>query len=321
MSTMTDVNRHLGASMVRTAPDSLSGAMFTSFSLHVAFVLIMAFGLPYFAHEVDITSTPISVSIVDIGEITQSPHIGKTPPKPEEKRPPKPTAMTANEPPKLSRPEPPKPIETPPMEAKAPEVKETVEEVTTPNPQLVAPEEVTKADESKIVKLEKPPTPVSKPKPPAPKVDKKEEAVVQKQFTNLLKNLAPDAAETNKTEKAADVEPASGLDTPNLGEKLTISEIDSLKSQITPCWAIPAGAKNAEDLAIDIRVTMNRDATVQSVKILDQGRYARDQHFRAAADSAQRALRNPRCQPLRLPMDKYETWKSILIRFDPREVL
>ena len=54
---------------------------------------------------------------------------------------------------------------------------------------------------------------------------------------------------------------------------------------------------------------------------VDQARYASDQFFRAAADSAVRAVRNPQCSPLKLPQGKYDDWKSISIRFDPKDVL
>ena len=66
---------------------------------------------------------------------------------------------------------------------------------------------------------------------------------------------------------------------------------------------------------------MNRDGTVNKSSVLDRGRYNRDSTFRAAADSALRALRNPRCSPLKLPPEKYDQWKSIVINFDPRSML
>ena len=53
---------------------------------------------------------------------------------------------------------------------------------------------------------------------------------------------------------------------------------------------------------------------------MDQGRYNRDSFFRAAADSARRAVFHPHCNPLALPLDKYDIWKTIIIRFNPREM-
>jgi hypothetical protein len=59
---------------------------------------------------------------------------------------------------------------------------------------------------------------------------------------------------------------------------------------------------------------------VTNVRIVDQSRYASDAFFRAAADSAKRALLNPRCSPLKLPADKYDQWKSITLSFNPKDV-
>jgi hypothetical protein len=30
---------------------------------------------------------------------------------------------------------------------------------------------------------------------------------------------------------------------------------------------------------------------------------------------------NPRCSPLRLPLDKFETWKTFTISFNPKDML
>ena len=44
-----------------------------------------------------------------------------------------------------------------------------------------------------------------------------------------------------------------------------------------------------------------------------------DPTFRAAADSAMRAVSNPRCQPWPLSPDKYNSWRTITFNFDPRD--
>ena len=66
---------------------------------------------------------------------------------------------------------------------------------------------------------------------------------------------------------------------------------------------------------------MAQDGTVTSVRILDTSRYASDQFFRAAADSAVRAVKNPQCTPLKLPLDKYEQWKTMTLSFNPKDLL
>ena len=61
---------------------------------------------------------------------------------------------------------------------------------------------------------------------------------------------------------------------------------------------------------------MNPDATVRTAVVTGSRGGAQ-----AAADSALRAVRNPRCSPLKLPLDRYEQWRTITIRFDPQHIL
>jgi hypothetical protein len=50
-------------------------------------------------------------------------------------------------------------------------------------------------------------------------------------------------------------------------------------------------------------------------------RYSRDSRYRAAADSARRALTNPRCNKLPLPPDQYVNWQTATFTFDPKDIL
>ena len=77
----------------------------------------------------------------------------------------------------------------------------------------------------------------------------------------------------------------------------------------------------AEDMVVDVRIAVNPDRTLQQATIVDQLRYNTDSVFRAAADAAMRALRNPRCTPLELPPDKYEEWKDTVLTFNPKDML
>jgi hypothetical protein len=100
---------------------------------------------------------------------------------------------------------------------------------------------------------------------------------------------------------------------------LTISEIDAVKRQIYRCWNFDSGLPNAETLRVTIRVWLTRGGGVQRLQIEDQRRMARDSAFRAAAESARRALLNPACSPLQLPPDKYDRWRVMVIEFDPAQ--
>ena len=85
------------------------------------------------------------------------------------------------------------------------------------------------------------------------------------------------------------------------------------------CWNVPAGARDAENLRPEFRVMMNRDGTVRSTQLLNPERL-NDPYFQAAADSANRALLNPRCQPLKLPPQKFDQWQTFTITFDPKDI-
>lgn len=279
---------------------TLKKAFFASGLFHVLVFVFAAMGIPFIAKDPPLITTPVSIELVDISDITQTNR--RAPPRKEEK------------PVEIEKPEPPKANPTPKMTAEPqPSFLDPVP-IEKPEPVEPAPpepiQEVAKSEEPK-------PKPKPKPKEPEkPKVDE------QKAFDSLLKNLAPDAGKVKEEETPSENEaPAPDGQIARLSDQLSISELDAFKHQLEPCWNIPAGAKFAENLAVEIRVTMNRDMTVDNAIILDKSRYNRDPAFRAAADSAMRALRNPRCSPFKLPPDKYNEWKSIVINFDPRGML
>ena len=68
-------------------------------------------------------------------------------------------------------------------------------------------------------------------------------------------------------------------------------------------------------------MTVSQQRIVQSATVVDQARYNTDTYYRAAADSALRALRDPHCTPLDLPPEKYDAWKNLTVTFDPKQML
>jgi outer membrane biosynthesis protein TonB len=273
---------------------------------HVALLLVFAVGLPFVSPPKDMTIAPIIVELVDISDVTATPRIAP-PVKPKEDPPPPEPAqkveaqprMVSERPPELPKPTPPeiKPIEKPPE----------------PEPEPPKPLERTPEKKPEPPKSKEPPKPKKEEPPPKPKED---------DFQSLLRNIIPETAKPveGDTETKTEAEPQPSQ-IAQLSDQLSISEQDTLIRQLAGCWNVMAGARYAEELIVEIRVEINRDRTVNRAAILDQGRYNRDNHFRAAADAALRALRNPKCIPLALPPDKYDQWKTTLIRFDPRDML
>jgi len=239
------------------------------------------------------------VEFVEIGKVTETTKVAPPTPKPDKKEE------------KKEEPPPPAP-------------KNTAKEATPPAPKK--PDPAPKKDEPK--KDSKPEVdPLAKPdKKPPPKDDKKETKPKEpeRDFSSVLKNLAdpkhtPPSATEQPDMGIKTATPVEGAQAP-LGQKMTMREEDALRRQLERCWNVPYGAKDAENLNVEIFMVINPDRTLRDARVVDMARYNRDTFFRAAADSALRAVRNPLCSPFELPPDKYNVWKTTTVNFNPREM-
>jgi hypothetical protein len=166
--------------------------------------------------------------------------------------------------------------------------------------------------------------PMDKPKPKdKPKDEAKKK---QEDFAALLNQLKQEAKTDNSKDakdKTNAEENKTKSDAPyDASMPLSISETDMIRSQFLVCWIMPAGAKDAHTLAVRVKVELQQDGSVLKAAVAsDQmGRYNSDSFFRAAADSAVRAVH--KCSPLKnLPPDKYGAWRSMELNFDPQEML
>lgn len=280
---------------------SLRNSLIISTCLHIGVLVFMYVGLPHLFKPLPALSRPIPIDIVEIGAITNT-RIGK-----EDEA--KPIASQSTKPAEPAQ----KPEVKPPEPSTKPEVKAM--ESKTPS-----------AEDLGLL-----PKPKDKPEPPKPAENKVQQQAQQDQFASVLKNVAKlkpqgpksDAPKTDA--KAGTTNITGGAQQggfgPALSDRLTISQEDALRRQIQQCWNIPAGARDAEKLIVEVLIDMNPDRTVREARVVDQNRLATDPFFRSAAESALRALRNPKCTPLELPPDQYEQWKTILFTFDPRDML
>lgn len=97
---------------------------------------------------------------------------------------------------------------------------------------------------------------------------------------------------------------------------LTQTEIDALRAQIQACWNPPAGAVDAQDMIVKVRLQLRQDGSLSAApQLMNHGSH---RIFRIAAESAMRAIR--RCQPYHLPLSKYEVWRDVEVTFDPRDM-
>ena len=281
-----------------------------SFALHALAVLVALVGLPaLLPSHPDPTPLVMSVEVLPISDTTNV--------KPEDKplqkahhapplKMPKPLPPAAKEPPKPS----PAPAPKPPT----PEPEKHFDPMEGAEP---APKPPEKKEDPKPQEAPKTPEKKEAPKP-APKSD---------DFSALLNKLnqenAPPTPAKDAKDKTTTEENKTKSDAPyDASKPLSISERDAIRSQFIPCWRPATGAKDAASLIARVKVELQQDGTVKSAVLASdqQSRYNSDGFFRAAADAAIRAVY--KCSPLKnLPPEKYGTWSSMEITFDPKDMV
>jgi outer membrane biosynthesis protein TonB len=298
-----------------------------SVALHLVLGSLFIFGLPRLFAPAPPEDMPVAVELVTIAPETRATRPNPNPPRPDAK----PEVPVADAPVAKPEPEPPVPTPVPPPSAEAPpqapEPPKVPEPKPAPPPVLKPPEP--KPEPPKPTEKAEAPRPEEKPEPPQQMAKNESKADQKKydpsQFEALLKNLAmqpttpsPDAPPQRP--RVASARPSSQPRAP-LGSQITASEVDLVRQQIARCWNVPAGARDAKDLVIEVRVAVDPDGSVRQATIVDQARLGSDPFFRAAAESARRAFFNPLCRPLRLPPDKYAIWKDLVVDFSPKDIL
>ncbi len=256
---------------------------------HSAIGLLAYFGLPAFFDSKLIFDSPNVVEAYIISE-------------PPEPLPP---------PPQIDPPPPPSKASPPPIiEVTPPEPEPTIVPVKSVEPPPGPKPAVTKPVRPPPVKPRRVVEPPPKPKPEPQKLA----------FDSVLKRLATEpepapqpAPEASRKKIERTIFQFAGL---------THGEIDAIRRQIEANWILPAGAREADKLSVEIRISLGPDGTVRTVEIVDTARLNRDgeEFFRSAAESAKRAVL--KSNPLRgLPPEKYDLWRQMVINFDPRNIL
>ncbi len=288
---------------------------------HVGIMAVSYYGLPALRDNTPLTDIPVIVELVSVAAITN------VAPKPQPKA--KPAPPKAKPPPPLPKvaeapPPPPPPSPEPEGEKKVAALPPVPEPKAKPKPKI----EVKPTLKSKVKAKPKVPIklakikPRRKPKPPDA-------------FASVLKTLAvlesTEIAPKKKVKKTAPKKDAFELEiaralssksnTFDASRPVSISEIDLVRQQITRCWIVPAGAKDVQDLVIEIAVQMNRDGTVRHAELRKSAGSMSDPFYRTAAESALRAVLNPRCQPFKLPAKKFDRWKTMTLSFNPSDML
>ena len=147
--------------------------------------------------------------------------------------------------------------------------------------------------------------PLARPRPAKPE----RKPLLDTAAIQALLDKTPDLPEPMPPKPVADLPP---------GERMSLSEIDAFRAQIRACWSVPAGAKNAESLVVRVRVQLDPSGRPIAKKVINRAQLT-DSFFLSAAESVLRAIE--RCQPYKMPPEKYESWREMELNFDPSKML
>ena len=100
--------------------------------------------------------------------------------------------------------------------------------------------------------------------------------------------------------------------------EVSISEMDLVLQQLRSCFNPRAGTQIVGDEMVKISAKIDREANVRkdTVQIIATNISKTNPYYEAITESAVATLYNPLCSKLKLPLDKYESWKDLKITID-----
>ena len=187
----------------------------------------------------------------------------------------------------------------PKLKPKAPEERKAISDVVIENK--------TKPEIKKDNKIIDKPKPVSKPEPDFNLAtmlkDLRNEDISN--TSNNNNNEEDKIEQDNENENKANIE-------------VSISEMDLVLQQLRSCFNPRAGTQIIGDEMVKISAKIDREANVRkdTVQILATNISKSNPYYEAITESAVATLYNPLCSKLKLPLDKYESWKDLKITID-----
>jgi len=127
-------------------------------------------------------------------------------------------------------------------------------------------------------------------------------------ITNVSNNN--DEEENKLVENEKDLE--------EVNQEVSISELDLVLQQLRSCFNPRAGTQIVGDEMVKISAKIDRQAKVRkdTVQIIATNISKSNPYYEAITESAVATLYNPLCSKLKLPLDKYESWKDLKITID-----
>ena len=161
-------------------------------------------------------------------------------------------------------------------------------------------------------------SPKAKPNPPSQLDAGRLAALIDK---SKKEQAAAKVEARDETEKLEEVVRRASLDA-RRARIATATLVAAIRRKVEECWSIPAGAKEAADLNVRLKIYLTLDGNLaRPIELLDLDRMHEpgQEYFRTAVESAARAVR--RCAPYELPKDQYDLWRVIEFNFYPREMI
>jgi len=229
--------------------------------------------------------------------------------------------------PEITPPTPPKPEETPQEqpEPPKPDAEALPDKVPTPvvKPQAKPPEQkpAEKPPEKKTedqAKADEKPTDKKK-------ADKKQEKAKSASSKQSDFNADDIAALLNKQDPSnggakSSTEVASlGAKKATGGSKLSMSEMDALRSAIAGNWSVIPGMEGASDVRIKVHMKLDPDGNIIGSPEVEAVGGTNEATRMALASGAKRAVM--KSSPFtNLPKDKYDAWGEVIVNFDPSDL-
>ena len=166
-----------------------------------------------------------------------------------------------------------------------------------------------------IKKLEKKTDVEIKPKP-KPKQDP--EFIIASMLKDLRNERTTQKIENEIEKKESEIIENLKEESSNENAQLTINEIDLLRQQLSSCWIAPAGSVIKKGMFVKIKANITRERRVfENIVHIHATNISKNNPFyKSITESAMRTLLHPNCTPLKLPEDKYATWKELTITLD-----
>jgi hypothetical protein len=177
------------------------------------------------------------------------------------------------------------------------------------------------------------PRPRARPNPPPKMVVKAKpepKPAVQRPDNSPKDSFDPDriAALLNRQDPASGGDPTPSPEPQTIGSieghdnaAMTQDEIAALKARLYQCWNPPVGVREAQDLVVTVRISLQPDGSLAGPPQIQSVSQVTNPLAQIAAEAALRAV--VQCAPFGdiLRPEKYALWNRIEFVFDPREML